>query len=496
MSETIPGQWFTIKQLKDAGSTLTENGIHNILARNAELFQTRGEGTRKSPTEILVTSENLRKLRITTELDFRREEFLKKGAGEVLIHTNSGEYKVSATETYGYGYFADIVTRVLPVSAARGLERVFDDIANHQEGPSKRVDGSRLIGLLVEISNAIIPDSSLPVFLSGEAGVNINEAREYLPELLTESLMQELSLFGIKYIPRQKIPELVKALRKKVHGVEEWPEEVDLRTESLKLRPSEGAASNIPEPKRTKKPSLKNKEKRNYTPTRDETNKGFWIPIPGILERTGMHFTTLYAKARTGKITKRESPRGIEILVTQDNLAELHLPQADFEALYAQTKISSGKRLTAQQLSEISGLHIATIRTRLKNHEEELQVRRSGKGVGRAYEATVTRENCGLLGISPEKYDLIAAEQVPPIQTIEATPVPQGQATPQSPIQPPVQTKPRTDRKGPEKTLEGTVNFNFSGKSCDIDPSEAYTRAEVSGILKQVHPGYLVTGFD
>ncbi|OGJ22207.1 hypothetical protein A3K73_06425 [Candidatus Pacearchaeota archaeon RBG_13_36_9] len=441
------GTWMTIRQIKEAGSTYCIATLYSKVTSDTQ-FETRRARTQGKPIEVLVTSENISRFRIRKKLDFTKIEPLEQGVSEVIVHTISGDYPVSSGDGYGSKYFSEVMRGILPKSvSSKEIEELFVSNAKH-EGQSKKIDGSRLIGLALESKKAKFLDSNLFNHLSGEAGINLDEVAPAL-QRAARGYIKKLSP-NLPYICRTDLPEVVKLIRKEIYGVDDWPEEVDLKGKNEKTGDVQES-------------SAKEETAEKATTKSAEPNNRFYIEVPGILGGTRICFETGSKQIHVRDV--RTKPSGIEVIVDTEETITTEKSASDH-----------GKWCTASQLSEITRLHIATIRTKLKKYEKELSVRRR-QDLGRAYEAKITLDNYNLIGLTKEKArQLFNIQEVPESTIKKTTQKHDGDS----------RTKEHIKQ---ETAQEQPVVIDISGKNYEFVLSKIYEPKEIYEILKQVHAG-------
>lgn len=429
------GTWMTIKDIQKAGSTLRYSSIYNKIKYSGQFESRKLKGRQ---LEVLVTLENISQFKIRNVLDFKDRKPLERNTSEVLVHTASGDYAISAKEEYGLNYFSEVMRGILPKSAnSKTIEELFD-ITARQEGLSKKINGSRLIGLVLTSKDAEFLDDDLFTYLSGEAGINIDEVGQAL-QRAAEGCIKKLSP-NLPYIPRKDIPEVARAIRREIYGVDDWPEEVDFKKSEKIVQ--ESTAKQEAAEKVTAKPEPANR---------------FFIEVPEILGRAKIYFETPGNPLHVKEVRTKQG--GIEVLVDSEETSEPAEKSKKNEII-----------LTAPELSEITRLHIATIRTKLEKYKAELHVTRRST-LGRPYEARITPQNYHLAGIKEEKARQLFQSE----GQIEENP------KPTSTVQKPAFRK--------EAFQEQPVVIDISGKSEEIILSKIYNPEEIRKILKQVHAG-------
>lgn len=443
MPDEENGKWMKLKQIREAGSPLSIQWLNKKVNSDGKFKTRRSKGWGR-PIEVLVTSKNISEFKIQKRLDFT-EERLERELKKVSVTTDYGVYQVSSTEDYGFNQFSNIMEGVLPESESKKPLQELFELNCQREGNSKRIAGSKLIGLLVESKNAAFIGDKLVEHISREAGINIQEV---IPTIY-ESARQHVKKLSDKlhYIPKENLPEVIKLVRKKIYGVEEWPDEIEFKKERQKTK----------EPETPLEETQRTIEKQKA--------KGFFIEIPGIFGNTKIFIDT--GNDTTVKEI-RNKVGGIEILVDSKETtpASMH---------------NSTKRYTAQELSEMTGQHIATIRSKLKKYSTKFDLRRKD-GLGRAYEAKITLENYHLIGISDEKVSEIFQTQNPHENPKPAklTEIVQNS-----------QNNKKKSEPTPSKRIseEPQIELEISGKNYRLLSSKTYNEEEILEVLKQVHQG-------
>ena len=448
MSQDILGSWMTIAQVKEAGSGLSYPTISKII--HSDGLQTRRLDTKGRAIQVLMTPEAAQRLGIKALIDFRETGF-ELSSSRVVVNTPSGDYAVCTNMEYGYNDFASVLKSVLPETSTKNLEGLFD-LNARKEGDSRKILGSRMISLLLEIKKGAFFGKTLFDYLSREAGVNIGEVAQDLNRV-AEKQIKYLSP-GLPYIPRESLPEVIRLVRASVYkDAETWPQQISFLPET----PAQVTPAPKAEPKKA----------------------GIYLSVPGF---------------RIRDIVRQDD--GIELLVEEMGAPPSVSRKTD-EAVPRDYK----ERFTIPELAEFMGVCGATVKRRLKEHSQEFDLRRREKGTGTAYEARVTKDNYHLLGISEEQartfLDFSTASPnperaEPPAEPVVPKPLPPSvvpRPVPTAPVSKPVSDSPSPPNIVIETAVEKPLEFSISEKPYRIFPSRKYTPKEVGAILRQVNSG-------
>ncbi len=324
-----------------------------------------------------------------------------------------------------------------PSSSA--LEHLFDS-NSQDDGKGKRIEGSRLISLMLKVGDSVFVGKNLRTYLSREAGVNVNEIDT---TLVSMKEVRQLSP-QIFYVKKEELPKVVHGIRKAVYPeIKNWGEYIDLKEKEIPKEPARDSKIN---------------------------QEGFYISVRGH---------------RVVDVVKKD--RGIELLLQDEPTTSNASP-------------TTKDRFSVSELAELAGVSVFTIRSKLKKYEGKFDVQRKTEGTGRAYEVRLTQDNFSLLGIPEEKareiivfkdYNLTTDDR-PEASILEQVKVSKKseQLSPPPlpvPIAPPITPRSRSKDNNPS---EPAASIEISGHIYDITPSRGYTPAEVLDFLKLVHPSF------
>ncbi len=434
-------EWMSLKEIEQASSLCLATLRKRCNDASIETKRGKGKG---GPTLVRMTPETINRLEISTGLDFT-EILPQPTASNVVVRTDSGVYTLSSTEEYGFNDFASIFRGVLPDNP-RGVLKEFFDLNAVRDGDSKKVRGSRLIGLLSEANQGVFVGKELYDYLSAEAGVNKDEIAQQINRI-ADSHVKRLSP-SILYIPKHDLPDVVKLVRKGVYGVEEWPDEVEFTTKQPVSEPAHV------------EPSV--------------SKEGFYVSVRG---------------SKIRDIVKRDG--GIELILEEDGVSD-DVQEGGVSGVEVHGGVSykGSRTFNVNQLVELTGMSPFIVRKRLQAHRDSFDLRRSTKGTGRGYEATLTHDNCQILGI-PERRarELLGPEPARNLEQVTASPEPVPEPTPEvvqvvKEVPAPVVSAPKP--KASAERREG-VKIDISGREYTLLPHKDYTLREVNEVLSQVH---------
>ncbi len=443
--------WMTLKQIQEAGATLHPKYLYRLVSSGG-MFTTRHAPSKGRPLEVLMTPDVISRLKIKGDIDFRGTS-LKTSSSQVVIHTGtqdkSKDYTVSSDADYDYGNFASLFRAVLPDEPNPAvLEELFEKNAGSL---GEKINGGRLIGLLLEAREAAFLGKTLFDYISREAGVNIGEVSAHLSEVAGNQI-RKLSP-RISYILKGELPGVIEEIRKHAYpGIEDsgagsWPSDIDLRS----------------------KPVLETRVAVEQTPQ----PAGFYISVPGY---------------RVKEVVRKGD--GLELIVESIGPATREVLRT-----YEPSVSLSGKsvRLTATDLAKLTGLSVFTMRKRMTADKDSLNLKRRTEGTGCAYEAEVTRDNYHLLGITKEQAESLlgfedektAASPAIASPPLPLTPVPHT-PVPHAPSKP-FARPPAAPVKSPPTPEEQPVEVVISERPYQLFPSRMYTPNEVGELLRQVN---------